>query len=182
MAVFGSLELIPGEERTVQHKTAAHAGSDKEADNVFVAAAGAEMVLAQNPQIYVVSDIKGHAELLAHGGSDIIIAPGKVRGEEHDTAVLINDARGTGGDGVQLFPVDAGFLDHFLHDTDDDLFNIGRGVAAAFGSLFQAVDDLVLFVENGSENFGSSDIQTNVIRFGHNDRPPFILSADAASR
>lgn len=64
MAVFGSLELIPGVERTVQHKTAAHAGSDKEADNVFVAAASAEMVLAQNPQIYVVSDIKGTPNFL----------------------------------------------------------------------------------------------------------------------
>ena len=125
MAVLGSFELIACEKGTVQDQAAAQAGAHEETDDVFISAGGAEVIFTQHAQVYVVAYIEGHAELLAHGAGHVIVPPGKVRRKEYDAVFLVNDPGSAGSHGVQLFPVDAGFLDHFLHHVDDDLFHIG---------------------------------------------------------
>ena len=125
VAVLGGLELVAGEELAVEDEAAAHAGAGEEAHDVPVAPPRAELVFAVHAEIDVIAHKEGHAEALAHGAGDVIVAPGQVRGKEHDALVLVDDAGGAGGDGVELFPVDAGGLDHLLHHADDDLFHIG---------------------------------------------------------
>ena len=126
MAVFGCLTLVAGVEGAVEYEAAAHAGTHEETDDVFVAAADTEMILAQDAQIHVVADEERDSELLAHGGSYVIIPPGEVGCKEHDSPILVNHAGRAGSDGVQFFPVDAGFTDHFLNDADDNFFHIRR--------------------------------------------------------
>ena len=92
MAVFGSLELMPCEEGSVQDQAAAQAGADEEADNIFISAGGAEVVFTQHAQVHVVAHIKRYAELLAHCAGHVIVPPGKIRREKHDAVVLVNDA------------------------------------------------------------------------------------------
>ena len=127
----------------------------------------AEAVLAQNAEIHVVSDVEGDSEPLFHGALDVIIPPGQVGGEQDHALALVNDAGGAGGDGIELFPVNAGLFDHVLHHADDDLFHIRRAVTLALGAFFQPVDDLVLFIEDGAEDLGPTDVQTDIVAFGH---------------
>ena len=167
MAVFGGFELVAGEEFAVENQAAAHAGADEEADDVLIALAGAEVIFTQDAQVDVVADEEGNAELLAHGGGDVIVAPGQVRRKEDDAFILIDHAGGAGRHGVQFFLIDAGFPDHLVHDADDDLFHIGGAFAAALGALFQAIDDLVLLVEDRAEHLGAAHVQTDVVTFSH---------------
>ena len=172
VAVLGGLELVAGEELAVEDQTAAHAGAGEEADDVLVALCCAELVFAQHAEVHVVAHKKGHAEFFLHGPGNVVVAPGEVRGEEHDAPVLVDDAGGTGGDGIELFGVNAGFLDHLLHYADDDLLYIRRTLALALGALFQPVDDLVLLVEDGAEDLGPADIKTDIVAFRHGCVPP----------
>ena len=167
VAVFGSLELIAGVERAVEDQAAAHTGADEESHDVFISLTRAEVVLAQHAQIDVVADVERNAELFAHRACHVVVPPGEVRREEHDAPVLVDDARGAGGNRVELFPVDAGFLDHLLHDADDDFFHVGRGGTSAFGALFQTVNNLVLFVENRAEYLGAPYVETDIVAFSH---------------
>ena len=167
MAVFGGLKLIAGIEGAVEDQTAAQARAYEEAHDVFVALPGAEVILTQHAQVHIVAHIEGHAEFLAHGAGDVIIPPGQVGREEHDAPVLVDDAGGAGGDGVELAAVDAGFPDHLLHHVHDHLLHIRGALARALGALFQAIDDLVLLIEDGAKHLGAANIQTNVILFRH---------------
>ena len=165
-----------------EDQAAAHAGADKETDDVFVPAPDTEMVFTQDAQVYVVSDIEGDAEFAPHGGGHIIVAPRKVRRKEHHAAVLVDDTGRAGGDGVHLVPVNAGLFDHFLHHADNDLFHVRGSVTAALGTFFQAVDNLVLLVEDGSEHFGSAHVKTDVVRFCHVSGPPGIYLTNRCSQ
>ena len=167
MTVFGSFELVAGEEPAVEDQATAHAGADEETDDVLIAFGGAEVIFTQDAKVYIVADEEGNAEFLAHGGGDVVIAPGQVRREEHDSLILIDHAGGAGRHGVQFFLIDTGFLDHLVHDADDDLFHVGGAFAAALGTFFQAVDDLVLFVEDRAEHLGAAHVQTDVVTFSH---------------
>ena len=167
MAVFSSLELIAGEKLAVENQTAAHAGTDEEAYDVFKAFGGTEVIFTQDTEVHVVADVKRNAELLTHGRRHIIITPGKIRRKEYDSLFLIDDAGGTGSHGVQFFLVDAGLLDHLVYHADDDLFHVCGFFTAALGALFQPVNDLVLFVEDRAEHFCAAHIQTDIVTFSH---------------
>ena len=165
--VLCSHKLCAGKELAVQDQTAAHAGAGEKADDVFIALRCAELVFAQHAKVHIVAHKEGDAELFLDGPGDVVVAPGKIRREKHDAVVLVDDAGGAGGDGIELFPVNTGLTDHILHHADDDLFHIACAVALALGALFQPVDDLILLVEDGAEHLGAADVQTNVVAFRH---------------
>ena len=106
MAVLGCLELVSGEEFAVQDQASAHPGAHEEADDVLVSSGRAEFVFAEDAQVHIVADEERHAELFPHGSRKIIVAPGQIRGENDHAGVLVDDAGGTGSDGIQFFTVD----------------------------------------------------------------------------
>ena len=169
VTVLRRFELVAGVESAVQDQTASHAGADKEAHHVLVASGHAVFELSQHPQIHVVSDVEGDSEPLFHGALDVVVPPGQVGGEQHHARVLVDDAGGAGGNGVDVRFVDAGFFDHLLHHADDHFLHIPGGVPLALGALLQPVDDLPVLVENHAENLGSAHVQTDVIGFCHCD-------------
>ena len=150
-------------ELAVDDHASAEPRADEEARHVAVALRRAEAVLAEDAEVHVVADEKRHAEALLHVLADRVIAPREVRREEHDAALLIDDAGRAGCDGVQLLPVDAGVADHLLHDADDDLLDVRRAVAAGLRALFQAVDDLILLIKDGAEHLRAADVETDVV-------------------
>ena len=158
---------MPGVEFSVQDQSAAHTGSHKETDNVPVAPPGTVLILTQHTQIHIVADKKRNAEVLFHRTFHVIIAHREIRCKEHRSGLLIDHAGGAGGQSPDLFPVDPGFLNHFLHHADDDLLDVAALIVACFRAFFQAVDDLFVFIEDGAEDLCPANVQADVIFLFH---------------
>ena len=132
MSIFCRLKLVTGIKFPVENKPAAHTCTDKKADHIPVASCSTVFVFAENAEIHIVPDIKRDPEFLFHRRANIVVPPGKIRREEYNTVLLVNDTRCAGGYGMNIFFADTGFLDHLFHNTDDDFFNILGRITFSF--------------------------------------------------
>ena len=171
MAELSALVHVAAIELTVKDHSAAHAGAYEETDYILVASCSAVLVLAQNTYVYIVADIERNAELLLHGGLDVIVSPGKVGGEQDDTLGLIDDARRARGDRGDLFLADPGSFQHLFHHADDHFLNVVRGVSVLLGLFLDAVNNILVLVKDHAEDLCSTNIETDVILFCHNTPP-----------
>ena len=167
MAVFRTLELVAAVELAVQDQAAAHACTYKETDDMLIASRRAVLVLAQNADIYVIADVEWNAEFLLHGGLDVIVSPGKIGREQNDSLVLIDNAGCAGCDRGDLFFADAGAFQHLFHHADDHFLNVVGVIAVFLGLFLNAVNDVLVLVEDDTEDLGPPDVEADIIFLCH---------------